>query len=137
MSRHHATVPGVRSGQRSTRRPVDEPVGLKGGFRIDLSDGTWWWSPGMFTLHGYRPDQMALTTPTTRLVLAHRHPADREAMADAWAHLIADGHLVALHYRVIGADGVTRAVFALASTDHTDGRPPTAVTGVLQFEGTA
>ena len=55
-------------------------------------------------------------------------------MADAWAHLIADGHLVALHYRIVGADGVVRPVFVLASTDLDKAVPPTVVTGVMEFD---
>jgi PAS domain-containing protein len=141
MSRHHGTAVRSRATQRAgvgmsfdRVRPIENPTGVKGGFRITLADGTWWWSPGMFTLHGYRPDEMPRVRPSTRLVLAHRHPDDRKAMANAWAHLIADGRLVALHYRVLGADGITRAVFALASTDHHRKGRPTAVTGVLQLE---
>lgn len=143
MARHQISSVRERSARRdSTERFAEESSpsnggGIKGGFRITLRDGDWWWSPGMFTLHGYRPDQIRHIRPTTRLVLAHRHPDDREAMAAAWSHLIADGSLMALHYRILGADGVTRAVFALASTDHRDDRRPTVVTGVLQFEAPA
>ena len=88
----------------------------------------------MYELHGYRPDEMRHLKPTTRLILRHRHPGDRVAMAAAWAHLLADGKLAAFHYRIVGADAVTRPVFALASTDFNRGHEPTMVTGVLQLE---
>jgi PAS domain-containing protein len=113
---------------------VEAPAGIKGGFRFSLTDGAWWWSPGMYALHGYQPTQLQQVRPSTRLILLHRHPADRQAMAAAWAHLTADGSLAAFHYRILGADGVTRPVFALASTDFNRGHEPTLVTGVLQLE---
>ena len=113
---------------------VEAPAGIKGGFRFSLTDGTWWWSPGMYALHGYRQTQLRRVAPSTRLILSHRHPADRQAMAAAWAHLLADGKLAAFHYRIVGADGITRPVFALASTDFNRGHEPTMVTGVLQLE---
>jgi PAS domain-containing protein len=113
---------------------VEAPAGIKGGFRFSLTDGTWWWSPGMYALHGYPSTQLQKVRPSTRLILTHRHPADRRAMAAAWAHLIADGSLAAFHYRILGADGVIRPVFALASTDFNRGHEATLVTGVLQLE---
>ena len=113
---------------------VEAPAGIKGGFRFSLTDAAWWWSPGMYALHGYRPEEMQKIRPSTRLIVIHRHPADRQAMAAAWAHLIADGSLAAFHYRIVGADGVTRPVFAMASTDFNRGHDPTLVTGVLQLE---
>lgn len=121
MSRHQGTV-------------ISVPAGIKGAFRITLADAALWWSPGMFTLHGYRAERAPQTVPTTRMMLGHVHRADRRAAADAWAHLIADGHLVALHYRVAGADGIVRPVFVLASTDLDQVHPPTVVTGVMEFD---
>lgn len=121
MSRHQGTV-------------IPVPAGLKGAFRITLADGALWWSPGMFTLHGYRSGRGLRIAPTTRLMVRHVHPADQRATGDAWAHLIADGHLIALHYRVVGADRITRPVFVLASSDLDQGHPPTVVTGVMEFD---
>jgi len=121
MSRHQGTV-------------ISVPAGIKGAFRITLADGGLWWSPGMFTLHGYKANQLPQIVPTPRLMGGHVHPADRRATANAWSHLISDGHLIALHYRVSGADGTIRPVFVLASTDLDKNHPPTAVTGVMEFD---
>ena len=135
MSQQYGAVVRHRSIPTGRRyEHVEKPAGIKGGFRITLASDSWWWSSGMYILHGYRPDQVSAIVPTTRLVLAHRHPADRHAMAAAWSHLIADGKLVAFHYRVVGADGVIRPVFAMASTDFHRGHAPTVVTGVMQLE---
>ncbi len=121
MSRHQGTF-------------ITAPTGVKGAFRITLADGTCWWSPGMFTLHGDRAGRLSRLVPTTRMMVTHVHPADRRATANAWAHLIADGHLVALRYRIVGADEVIRPVFVLASTDLDKTHPPTVVTGVMEFD---
>lgn len=134
---HHGTLVRGKSTHRHRRNEqVEEPTEVKGGFRVALNTGLWWWSPGMFTLHGYRGRHAITTVPTTKLVIGHRHPDDRRAMADAWAHLVAEGGLVAFHYRIIGADGVIRPVFAMASTCNHTGRAPTVVTGVMQLEST-
>lgn len=111
--------------------PVVEPAGVKGGFRFDPVGGSWWWSPGVFAFLGYRPDQAAALIPSVRLLLRHRHPADRVVVRAAWRHLTAEGGLVAVHYRVLGADGVTRPVFVLASVTGQHGCP-TMVTGVME-----
>lgn len=122
MSRHQGTV-------------LTGPS-VKGAFRVTLASGAWWWSPGMYTLHGYRPNQARRVVPSTRLILAHLHPADRPAVNQAWAHLIADGELVALHFRIVGDDGVVRPVFALAATGFAAGDTPSVVTGVLEYDTT-
>ena len=46
-----------------------------GQYRLDLSTGVWWWSPETYRLHGFEPGDVV---PTTALVLAHKHPDDRE-----------------------------------------------------------
>jgi hypothetical protein len=121
MSRHQGTV-------------VTIPTGIKGAFRMTLTDGACWWSPGMFALHGFPTNRAPWLVPTTRMMINHVHPADRRATANAWAHLLADGHLVALHYRIVGADDVVRPVFVLASTNHERANPPTVVTGVMELD---
>jgi len=130
--RHGTLVRGIPAQRRHRNHRVEEAVTIKGGFRFDRTDGSWWWSPGMFLLHGYDPDRLHGVVPSMRLLLAHRHPADRQALADAWAHLVGDGRLVAFRHRVVGADGVIRPVFTVASTGH--GRDACAVTGVMQLD---
>jgi hypothetical protein len=47
-----------------------------GLWRYELATGQWWWSEETFRLHGFEPHEVV---PTTALVLAHKHPEDREA----------------------------------------------------------
>ncbi len=115
---------------------VERPAGIKGGFRLSMITGQWWWSSGVFRLHGYGPEQSRAIRPNGRLLLAHRHPQDRHAFVQAWRHLLSDGGVVALRYRIVGADGCIRPVFAMAYLDVEGGRPR-EVTGVLQSDGGA
>ncbi|MBD5784775.1 PAS and ANTAR domain-containing protein [Cellulosimicrobium terreum] len=48
---------------------------LTGQYRVDLRTGTWWWSDEAYLIHGFAPGEVV---PTTELVLAHKHPDDRE-----------------------------------------------------------
>ncbi|WP_336726881.1 PAS and ANTAR domain-containing protein [Cellulosimicrobium cellulans] len=46
-----------------------------GRYRLDLATGTWWWSSETYRVHGFEPGEVV---PTTELVLAHKHPDDRD-----------------------------------------------------------
>jgi hypothetical protein len=49
-----------------------------GWFRFFFADERWEWSPQVEEMHGYRPGTV---TPTTELVLSHKHPDDRVQVA--------------------------------------------------------
>lgn len=117
------------------REHTERPAGVKGGFRLSLDSGQWWWSPGVFELHGFGPDDPLPIRPSTRLLLARRHPADRRAFIQAWRHLRSDGGVVAIRYRIVGVDGRARPVFVMAHLGDTTGRGPRFVTGVMQSDG--
>ena len=116
-----------------SREHVERPAGVKGGFRFSMTTGQWWWSPGVFRLHGYDPEQSRSVRPDGRLLLAHRHPDDRRTFVQAWRHLLSDGGVVAVRYRIVGVDGRVRPVFAMAYLDREVGRPR-EVTGVIQSD---
>jgi hypothetical protein len=42
-----------------------------GSFRFWFADQRWEWSDEVAAMHGYAPDSV---TPTTELLLAHKHP---------------------------------------------------------------
>jgi hypothetical protein len=50
-----------------------------GSFRYYFDDDRWEWSPQLETMHGYLPGSV---TPTTEMVLAHKHPDDYRQIAD-------------------------------------------------------
>ena len=50
-----------------------------GWFRFYFDDDRWEWSPQVEKMHGYLPGTV---TPTTEMVLAHKHPDDYRQIAD-------------------------------------------------------
>ncbi len=53
-----------------------------GWFRYYFDDEKWEWSPQVAKMHGYPPDTI---TPTTEIVLSHKHPDDYRQIADTLA----------------------------------------------------
>jgi hypothetical protein len=51
---------------------------LVGQFRCDLATQRWGWSDETFQIHGFEPGDVV---PTTTLLLAHKHPDDRERVS--------------------------------------------------------
>jgi hypothetical protein len=49
-----------------------------GSYRFFFADEHWEWSPEVQRMHGYEPGTV---TPTTELVLSHKHPEDRSQVA--------------------------------------------------------
>ncbi|GAA1985351.1 hypothetical protein GCM10009718_23360 [Isoptericola halotolerans] len=96
----------------------DDPAarGLRptGQYRLDLSTHEWWWSDGIYALHGFAPGEVV---PTTDLVLAHHHPQDRDRLADFLATARpAQEPFGALH-RVVDAGGHERSVVVVGRVD--------------------
>lgn len=119
------------------REHIERPAGIRGGFRLSLASGRWWWSPGVFELHGFGRTGADGLVPSTRLLLAHRLAADRPAFDQAWRHLMTDGWATAFRYRIVGVDGRVRPVFVMASLDGGADRRTGVVTGVMQSDGRA
>jgi hypothetical protein len=81
-----------------------------GWFRYYFDDQRWQWSEQVQRLHGYRPGTV---TPTTELVLSHKHPEDREKVAatiDAITH--SRGALSSRH-RIIDTQGVVHWILVI------------------------
>ena len=66
-------------------------------FRWDPADDHWWWSPAMFRLYGYEPDEVE---PTFALMLQHEHPDDRGRAEQAFEHLSRDGRPFVYEHRI-------------------------------------
>lgn len=82
-----------------------------GWFRFYFEDQRWEWSEQVQRMHGYEPGTV---TPTTELVLSHKHPDDRgqvtatindmvnQRQAFSTRHRIVDTHGVVHHVVVVG-----------------------------------
>ena len=112
-------------------RPLDEASDRRarttGQWRYDLTDGRWWWSDETYHLHGFEPHEVV---PTTELVLAHKHPEDR----DAFRHLLevaqATGAPFHSIHRILDARGSERMVVTVGQ-----GRRDPATQDVVELMG--
>lgn len=84
-----------------------------GWFRFYFDDDRWEWSPEVEALHGYQPGS---ASPTTELVLSHKHPEDRDHIAHLLAE-IRDGHQAfSSRHRIIDTNGTVHHVIVVADT---------------------
>jgi hypothetical protein len=79
-----------------------------GGFRFWFSGERWEWSDEVARMHGYEPGSVA---PTTKLMLSHKHPDDREHVRDLLDHALHSGESFSSRHRFIDtAGGVHEAI---------------------------
>lgn len=82
-----------------------------GGFRFWFADQRWEWSDEVAAMHGYAPGAV---TPTTELLLTHKHPDDRAAVASALARSVADAEPFSSRHRIIDTTGSVHHVILVA-----------------------
>jgi hypothetical protein len=80
-----------------------------GTFELDVASGNMQWSEGIFGIHGLRPGDVV---PTFEVLMAHKHPVDREPVRALWADLLEGGGQGALLHRIMDARGRERRVFS-------------------------
>jgi ANTAR domain/PAS fold len=79
-----------------------------GSFRFWFSGERWEWSDEVARMHGYEPGSVA---PTTKLMLSHKHPDDREHVRDLLDHALQSGESFSSRHRFIDtAGGVHEAI---------------------------
>jgi PAS domain S-box-containing protein len=80
-----------------------------GRFRFYIDGQRWEWSENVERLHGYEPGTV---TPTTELLLSHKHPDDRAKVA-AVLDKVADGEPFSSRHRIIDTGGRTHWVIVI------------------------
>ena len=93
---------------------VDQIIGVGqpqrvGRFRYYLADQRWEWSDAVAGMHGYQPGTVA---PSTELLLQHKHPDDREHVAEALDRVLR-GEPFSSRHRIIDNHGRTRWVIVV------------------------
>ncbi|MFF0813653.1 PAS and ANTAR domain-containing protein [Rhodococcus sp. NPDC003318] len=88
-----------------------------GSFRFTLRDRRWEWSDEVAAMHGYPPGEV---TPTTELLLSHKHPADRERVSGALADTVEKGEPFCSRHRIVDTAGRTRHVLVVADREFDD-----------------
>lgn len=96
-----------------------------GGFRYFARDDQWEWSDEVARMHGYEPGSI---TPTTALVLAHKHPDDRPTVTDLIEQVRQYGTPFSSRHRIIDARGVEHLVIVVADRWY-DGDSPAGISG--------
>ena len=86
-------------------------------FRYEVPTDTWWWSEEMFALHGFAVNEV---TPTTELLLAHKHPEDRARTVGRLMAVLDGGDPFCCRHRIVDATGRVRTVLSLGA-GRTDG----------------
>lgn len=81
-----------------------------GSFRFRFADQCWEWSDEVALLHGYAPGTVH---PTTELLLSHKHPEDRDAVAGTLAAAVREGTAFCSRHRIIDTSGVEHQVLVV------------------------
>ena len=92
-----------------TSRWATENAQRVGRFRFYIDGQRWEWSETVERLHGYEPGTV---TPTTDLVLRHKHPDDRQRVA-AVLDRVVDGEPFSSRHRIIDISGRTHWVIVV------------------------
>ncbi|WP_107656047.1 PAS and ANTAR domain-containing protein [Nocardia suismassiliense] len=98
-----------------TVRPVEEVLGAgsaqnAGTFRFWLADQRWEWSDEVALIHGYEP---GVVRPSTELLLSHKHPEDREQVANTLARTLETGEPFCSRHRIIDTRGSVHHVLVV------------------------
>ncbi len=83
---------------------VAQPAGW---FRFYFTDQRWEWSEQVQRMHGYEPGSV---TPTTDLVLSHKHPDDRGQVAATIDQILHTRQAFSTRHRIIDTGGNVRHV---------------------------
>jgi PAS domain S-box-containing protein len=78
-----------------------------GSFRFVLDGYRWEWSDAVARMHGYQPGEV---TPTTDLLLSHKHPEDRLRVARILDRMVSDAEPFSSTHRIIDTAGTMHHV---------------------------
>lgn len=98
-----------------------------GWFRFHFENQLWEWSEQVQQLHGYEPGTM---TPSTDLVLSHKHPDDRDHVAATIDDILRNPRPFSTRHRIVDTAGHVRHVVMVGDSLHDDGG---AVVGTYGF----
>lgn len=73
-----------------------------GWFRFYFTDQRWEWSDQVQRMHGYEPGSV---TPTTELVLSHKHPEDRGHVAATIEQIVHTRQAFSTRHRIVDTRG--------------------------------
>lgn len=90
------------SGRADDKRNNGGEWSRVGWVRYFFTDDRWEWSDEVARMHGYEPGTIS---PTTELVLSHKHPDDRQEIADLLARIRSTREPFSSRHRIRDVDG--------------------------------
>lgn len=94
--------------ERALAGGAQQPAGW---FRFYFADQRWEWSEQVQRMHGYQPGSV---TPTTELVLSHKHPDDRGHVAATIGQIVNTRQAFSTRHRIIDTAGNVREVVVVS-----------------------
>jgi PAS domain S-box-containing protein len=88
-----------------------------GWFRFYFEDQRWEWSEQVQRIHGYVPGTV---TPTTELVLSHKHPDDRRQVAATIDDIVHTHKAFSTRHRIVDTGGKVRHVVVVGDQLYDD-----------------
>jgi hypothetical protein len=111
---------------RNNSLPKGESRPQVGSFSYIVRDDHWEWSDEVARIHGYEPGSV---TPTTDLVLAHKHPDDQATVGDLIVEVYRQAAPVTSRHRIVDARGKEHLVTVVGDLFYKDGPAPAGVAG--------
>ncbi|MBC2641026.1 MULTISPECIES: PAS and ANTAR domain-containing protein [unclassified Rhodococcus (in: high G+C Gram-positive bacteria)] len=97
-----------------------------GSFRFYLDGQRWEWSDTVAQMHGYRPSEV---TPTTELLLSHKHPEDHPHVARVLDRTVNAAEPFSSKHRIIDTSGKVRQVVVVGDRMFDDSGTVIGTTG--------
>ena len=108
----------MREGTYDVKRPASGWP-LAGSFKYRADEDRWEWSDEVAAMHGYEPGTV---TPTTELVLSHKHPDDKPTVAELIDQVRRNGVPFSSRHRIIDTAGNVRVVVVVGDRWYDDGK---------------
>lgn len=99
---------------------------LAGSFRYLAHEDRWEWSDEVAAMHGYEPGTV---TPTTELVLSHKHPDDKPTVAELIEQVRRNGVPFSSRHRIIDTSGNVHVVVVVGDRWFDEDRNVIGTTG--------
>ncbi len=98
--------------EQALARGVEQQIGQ---YRLDLTTHHWWWSPETYRMHGFEPGEVV---PTSELILAHKHPDDRDRVRGMLKNACRTGEPFSSVHRIMDAHGKQRSLVIVGQGRH-------------------
>jgi hypothetical protein len=97
-----------------------------GSFRYLKEPARWEWSDEVARMHGYDPGTV---TPTTELILSHKHPEDKDKVSAIIGNVLAHGAAFSSRHRIVDTAGVEHEVVVVGDQLLDDAGHPIGTAG--------